>query len=705
MPDGSNHADLLATSSLSQLGHSDAPLLESYARWLPLERERLALNTLYNARQGDEPAPKLDARYERYTDHWHDQATVIRDTPATTPEGLKAKLHIARSVLDALTYLGQPSKGDDWTTGEQFAWAALKDALPVDPAATNPMLEGLLVRRGGDYDAALLAACAAFTAIETTLYALDSGVPDVEHRLVLDRYHDAYTAVDAIRPVTLAGLRAKTRVMQSGFAMQEIDGTDEDAVEWQIRGAWHLFQDIAAFGSPAPAPVAPSDPDSLVATASVSHIANGDLARAFQHFVAVDRRYDEGADTRAEEIGFVQEWDASLSGIAAAPAHSVTDCATKAMALLASIRREMSDGQTEADLSPQLALAWRMAKDLVGLTGGVPTVDAPSAGHTDAELLVVCTAYHELQASLPKAVGLERVFGTDECRRYENRQAETTAQVSDLVDRAALLSARTLDGMQAKAGVLLHWDDGRLSDGDDNVDHLNYSLVRDVLAMPPTPVSANADACLIAAAETFIVTERRMRAMPCDAEYGTSEDKAHVDQMDALCASQQALAASMLTMRAVTIEGIAARARALATHNPNRDFAMDSRDTTTGMLVDALIRDAGALDVSPTTNPDAKLIKLCEQFIALEDQHSAVFADPQAQGEDPVVSAATGKIMDKQLRLARRMAKLRAHTAEGYEALAKALLAWAPDTSKDQNDLIDGLLMRTLLCSLTGGRA
>ncbi len=616
MPDGSNHTDLLATSSLSQLGHSDAPLLESYARWLPLERERLALNTLYNARQGDEPAPELDARYERYTDHWHDQAAVIRDTPATTPEGLKAKLHIARSVLDALTYLGQPSKGDDWTTGEQFAWAALNDALPADPAATNPMLEGLLARRGGDNDAALLAACAAFTAIETMLYALDSGVPDVEHRSVLDRYHDAYTTVDAIRPVTLAGLKAKTRVMQSGFVMQEIDGIDEDAVEWQIRGAWHLFQDIAAFGSTAPTSVAPSDPDNLVATASVIHTANGDLARAFQHFVAVDRRYDEGADTRAEEVGFVQEWDASLSGIAAAPAHSVTDCATKAMALLASIRREMSDGQTEADLSPQLALAWRMAKDLVGLTGGLPDGGIPHSGENpDAELMAACSEYLRAQWAFEAAY----LDGDDDMPGDDPAWA-LLDPIPELREKIVALSATTPAGITARGRCLA----------------FHY--------LPHHP------ACR-------------------DNSNGSAHDR----------------------FRAATMRDLVQMERGAAGRAPMPHPCADLQET--------------CVAVPPVANPDAMLIKLCEQFTALEDRHAAVFADPQAQGEDPVVSAATGKIMDKQLRLARRMAKLRAHTAEGYEALAKALLAWAPDTSKDQNDLIDGLLMRTLLCSLTGGRA
>ena len=98
-------------------------------------------------------------------------------------------------------------------------------------------------------DAALIIACLAFEAAETALYGLPDGAPDNLHLAALDRYHDAYAAADAIRPVTLAGLQAKARVVKSGLLMMDVDEENEDATEWDVRGAWRLVQDLLALGA------------------------------------------------------------------------------------------------------------------------------------------------------------------------------------------------------------------------------------------------------------------------------------------------------------------------------------------------------------------------------------------------------------------------------------------------------------------------
>ncbi len=95
------------------------------------------------------------------------------------------------------------------------------------------------------------------------------------------------------------------------------------------------------------------------------------LADAVHRFLAVDRLYDEPVETIvAFEYEHVVEWDKSLDGVAVRPAATMADCAAKAQALVASIRREMPDDETEKDLPPQMALAWAMCADLLRLAGG-----------------------------------------------------------------------------------------------------------------------------------------------------------------------------------------------------------------------------------------------------------------------------------------------------------------------------------------------
>ena len=98
-----------------------------------------------------------------------------------------------------------------------------------------------------------------------------------------------------------------------------------------------------------------------------------------------------------------------------------------------------------------------------------------------------------------------------------------------------------------------------------------------------------ADAELIAMAERFIADEQAIRDWPCGADGNLPEEF-----YDAVVA-QDALSSQMGALRATTVEGVAARARCLAAHNLEYDFAMDDADTATGRLVHYLMRDAAAL--------------------------------------------------------------------------------------------------------------
>ena len=96
------------------------------------------------------------------------------------------------------------------------------------------------------------------------------------------------------------------------------------------------------------------------------------LAEAVRRFLKADRRYDEdGPDplTPQEADRHVEHWDIALDGVAIRPANSLADCAAKALALVAAIRREIDADETEDDLPPVLALAYALGQNLVELGG------------------------------------------------------------------------------------------------------------------------------------------------------------------------------------------------------------------------------------------------------------------------------------------------------------------------------------------------
>ena len=100
--------------------------------------------------------------------------------------------------------------------------------------------------------------------------------------------------------------------------------------------------------------------------------ASANLASDVEHFLAIDRLYDEPLEKIVSfEMEHVVLWDEALDGIALRPARNIADCAAKAEALVASIRREMPDDETEDDLPPQMALAWALCHDLLDIAGSV----------------------------------------------------------------------------------------------------------------------------------------------------------------------------------------------------------------------------------------------------------------------------------------------------------------------------------------------
>ncbi len=121
-------------------------------------------------------------------------------------------------------------------------------------------------------DAALRAACSRFTDVEAALYALPNSAPDLESREALDRYHDAYSAVEAGRlPTTITGLQALARVVMSGLHMQ----APEEEAEWHILGVWHLLRAVLALDT------AERSPDAAMIAVCAEYLR---IQRAFEAY-------------------------------------------------------------------------------------------------------------------------------------------------------------------------------------------------------------------------------------------------------------------------------------------------------------------------------------------------------------------------------------------------------------------------------------
>ncbi len=101
-------------------------------------------------------------------------------------------------------------------------------------------------------DAAVFAACAAFTEAEAAVRAAGRYRPDDDCNDEVNRQGDAFDAVAALRPVTLAGLQAKAAAIEVAFCWplqvdaKEPTRADMDPHEW---AAWMLLGDLKAMGS------------------------------------------------------------------------------------------------------------------------------------------------------------------------------------------------------------------------------------------------------------------------------------------------------------------------------------------------------------------------------------------------------------------------------------------------------------------------
>ena len=112
-----------------------------------------------------------------------------------------------------------------------------------------------------------------------------------------------------------------------------------------------------------------------------------------------------------------------------------------------------------------------------------------------------------------------------------------------------------------------------------------------VISRPPAvQAPAHPDADLLEACAAFDVLERAYAASCADLPVSGPEcDAAEIEQ-DRICDEQQPLVARMCELRAVTREGQAARARSLATWQPELTWPGQSGDTGRRLTI-AIVRD------------------------------------------------------------------------------------------------------------------
>ncbi len=242
--------------------------------------------------------------------------------------------------------------------------------------------------------------------------------------------------------------------------------------------------------------------------------------------------------------------------------------------------------------APPVSAAVR--RDLFGTVGALLLLSAAEAGpakaaELDGELLACCAEADRLEAQADVLTAGWPSSG--QCPRWMEAD-RLMDEAYDLRERATELPARTPEGLQAKARLVL----ARL-DADGLAGEIAQSLARDVLgkAGQTPPVGGHPrdslphpDAQLLAACAAFDALERAYIALSGDHRAGSPEEAAVEAERDWLVTAQAPLVASMCELRAVTQAGHVARARSLTLWDG--ELLKDTVDAG-ACLTAALVRD------------------------------------------------------------------------------------------------------------------
>ena len=189
------------------------------------------------------------------------------------------------------------------------------------------------------------------------------------------------------------------------------------------------------------------------------------------------------------------------------------------------------------------------------------------------------------------------------------------------------------------------------------------------------------DAELIMVCDRFVAIEREVRARYDEAELrGDPTDEEIERIVKPIYTEQDQLLDRMEGLRATTADGIVARSRAMAVHNPRGELSFDGPDTFTNRLVTALIRDVLALEAAPS--PDAELIADCEAARRLEARYLGAFygpgASPDGEEQFRIGAAVLAEIKPEKEALLDQVADSEAVTLEGLRAKARLFITSDP---------------------------
>jgi hypothetical protein len=132
---------------------------------------------------------------------------------------------------------------------------------------------------------------------------------------------------------------------------------------------------------------------------------------------------------------------------------------------------------------------------------------------------------------------------------------------------------------------------------------------------------------------------------------------------------------------------------------------MEDPDTTTGMLVRQIIRDAAPKEMNMVSapSPDAELLEACAAFEELERAYIAVPGDyAPGSPEEEEADAERDRITAAQASLVDRICELRAVTREGLAARASSLALWDGELMKDRERDVGERLTAAIVRDLIG---
>ena len=216
-----------------------------------------------------------------------------------------------------------------------------------------------------------------------------------------------------------------------------------------------------------------------------------------------------------------------------------------------------------------------------GLLGGaavlaaapVASASVPTQAHPDADLLAACNEFLRIQREF------EAYYDTLSEDMEEGDPGLTILNpVPGLVERIVALRATTADGHLARARCRAFpcLPQARACQDDPEAateDRFTAAELRDLVAMergavisrpPAVQAPAHPDAELLAACAAFDLLEQQYIDLGGNWPVGSPEDAAAEAERDRLYDAQDPLIARICELRAVTREGMAARARSLA---------------------------------------------------------------------------------------------------------------------------------------------